>query len=195
MERLRRTCPEQRRDLVVHVTIRECVCERGRDDGVFGVPAGSVPSGVLRERTEIFRATTALNAVATSVSEPRDPSPIPELESARMAEAPAQRAMVQRFHASSLGRMGRLAEARPLLESIGDAPCRIVLHAWDGDWLRWERLAQQELELYRASGVSQSRAPVNRSSAMTCAWSVIMNTRSPATATTDGAWSGASTRP
>ena len=43
-----------------------------------------------------------------------------------------------------------------MLEEIDDAPSRLQLAAWAGDWERWERLAQQGLELFRANGVRQS---------------------------------------
>jgi class 3 adenylate cyclase len=79
-----------------------------------------------------------------------------ELEGTRMAQAPAQRSFLRRFHAMGLGRMGRLDEARKLLETLDYDDARLVLFAWAGDWERCERLALQQVELYRASGVSTS---------------------------------------
>jgi class 3 adenylate cyclase/tetratricopeptide (TPR) repeat protein len=78
-----------------------------------------------------------------------------ELAATRMAQAPAQRTVLQRIHAAGRGHTGRLAEARRTLEELDDPPSRIMLAAWAGEWERWERLAQQELELFRANGVTQ----------------------------------------
>jgi len=80
----------------------------------------------------------------------------PELEASRMSQAQAQRALVQRFHATGLGRMGRLAEARPLLEELDEPLARVVLEGWAGNWERQERLAQQQVEMFRANGVMQN---------------------------------------
>jgi class 3 adenylate cyclase len=79
-----------------------------------------------------------------------------ELEATRMAQAPAQRTMILRFHATGLTRVGRLAEGRALLEEIGTTAARTVLHWLDGDWERMERVAQQDLEVYRAGCVTNS---------------------------------------
>ncbi len=79
-----------------------------------------------------------------------------ELDKSRMAEAPVQRRLIQRFHANATARTGNVAAARPLLEAVGDRAASIDLAALDGDWNRWERLAREELEIVRARGVTQS---------------------------------------
>ncbi|MBW2420818.1 MAG: protein kinase [Deltaproteobacteria bacterium] len=81
---------------------------------------------------------------------------VPELEATRMAQAPAQRDMIQRFHAWGLGHMGRLSEARALMEELDSASARASLACWNGDWERMERVSQQIVELYRANGVTQT---------------------------------------
>jgi class 3 adenylate cyclase len=81
-----------------------------------------------------------------------------ELATTRLSQAPAQRNLILRFLAVSHARIGRLAEARSVLQELEDPAAKIALANLDGDWERWERLAQQELELYRANGVEQSEA-------------------------------------
>jgi len=79
-----------------------------------------------------------------------------ELKTSRLAQAPAQRAVLMRLNGFCLGRHGRLDVARPILEEIGGDAARATLFEWAGDWDRWERVAQRELELYRATGVVQN---------------------------------------
>jgi class 3 adenylate cyclase len=79
-----------------------------------------------------------------------------ELETTRLSQAPAQRDVLLRFNALALAHMGRLAEARPILEEIDEIPSQISLASFAGDWERCERLVRQDLEIYRANGVAQS---------------------------------------
>jgi class 3 adenylate cyclase len=79
-----------------------------------------------------------------------------ELQRTRLTQAPAQHAFIRRFYAAGIGRQGRLAEARPLLEAQDTDAARVILFWWAGDWERWERTARRELELYRANGATQN---------------------------------------